>query len=119
MASWCWSGDDLAARRLAAVQIVKTDAATARETAAGFEIDEPTLWRWRKAGLALVSCCATTLGADRPPSFLHRPLLMHIDAGYDQLAARLEDSRCLSRFTRRRNNTSFQSERMFRPCADG
>jgi len=47
MASWCWSGDDVAGRRLAAVQLVDTGAATAREVAAGFGVHEPTLWRWR------------------------------------------------------------------------
>lgn len=49
MASWCWSPGDVAGRRLAAVQLDETDAATAREIAAGFGVKEPTLWRWRDA----------------------------------------------------------------------
>ena len=56
MASWCWSAGDVAARRLAAVQLAATNAATAREVAAGFGIKEPTLWRWsdayRRAGVS-------------------------------------------------------------------
>ena len=47
MASWCWSPGDVAGRRLAAVQLDETNAATAREIAAGFGVKEPTLWRWR------------------------------------------------------------------------
>jgi len=49
MASWCWSPGDVAGRRLAAVQLDETNAATAREIAAGFGVKEPTLWRWRAA----------------------------------------------------------------------
>jgi transposase len=49
MASWCWSAGDVATRRLAAVQLAATKAATAREVAAGFGIKEPTLWRWSDA----------------------------------------------------------------------
>lgn len=37
----------VAGRRLAAVQLVATNSATAREVAAGFGMAEPTLWRWR------------------------------------------------------------------------
>ncbi|MHB1583843.1 MAG: helix-turn-helix domain-containing protein [Acidimicrobiales bacterium] len=37
----------MAGRRLAAVQLDETNAATAREIAAGFGVKEPTLWRWR------------------------------------------------------------------------
>ena len=49
MAAWCWSPGDVAGRRLAAVQLDETNAATAREIAAGFGVKEPTLWRWRAA----------------------------------------------------------------------
>jgi transposase len=49
MASWCWSAGDLAGRRLAAVGLAETDGATARAIAAGFGVEEPTLWRWRDA----------------------------------------------------------------------
>jgi hypothetical protein len=38
---------DIAGRRLAAVQVVVTNSATAREVATGFGVAEPTLWRWR------------------------------------------------------------------------
>ena len=47
MAAWTWSANDVAGRRLAAVQLVATNSATAREVAAGFSVAEPTLWRWR------------------------------------------------------------------------
>ncbi len=47
MAAWTWSASDVAGRRLAAVQLVATNSATAREVAAGFSVAEPTLWRWR------------------------------------------------------------------------
>ena len=47
MAAWTWSAGDVAGRRLAAVQLVATNSATAREVAAGFGVAEPTLWRWR------------------------------------------------------------------------
>ena len=47
MASWCWSSDDVAARRLAAVQMAESGAASVKAVAVGFGIEEPTLWRWR------------------------------------------------------------------------
>lgn len=39
---------DETARRLAAVQLVKIKAATSVDVAAGFGVDEATLWRWRR-----------------------------------------------------------------------
>ncbi|MDA8040478.1 MAG: hypothetical protein M0Z69_15275 [Actinomycetota bacterium] len=48
-ASFTWSSSDTAGRRLAAVQLGETSAATQRETAAAFSVDETTLWRWRDA----------------------------------------------------------------------
>lgn len=47
-ASFTWSGSDLASRRLAAVQLVETGAATVRSVAASFSVSETTLWRWRQ-----------------------------------------------------------------------
>ena len=46
-ATWAWDGSDVAARRLAAVQLVNTKAATQRQVAAAFRANETTLWRWR------------------------------------------------------------------------
>lgn len=47
MAAWCWGAGDQAARRLAAVQVVETSSASQRQVAAGFGVDETTLWRWK------------------------------------------------------------------------
>lgn len=46
-AAWCWQARDAAGRRLAAVQMVATDAASQRQVAAAFGVNETTLWRWR------------------------------------------------------------------------
>lgn len=48
-AAWCWAARDVAGRRLAAVGLVATDAASQRQVAAAFGIDETTLWRWLRA----------------------------------------------------------------------
>lgn len=49
MATWCFEADDIVGRRLAAVQLVETRAATPSQVAAAFGIDFETLRRWRKA----------------------------------------------------------------------
>ncbi|MGH2927988.1 MAG: helix-turn-helix domain-containing protein, partial [Solirubrobacteraceae bacterium] len=46
-AAFSFDGDDAAARRLAAVQLVNCDAASQREVAAAFGVNETTVWRWR------------------------------------------------------------------------
>src|SRR5665213_560405 len=46
-AAFSFDGDDPAARRLAAVQLVNCDAASQREVAAAFGVNETTIWRWR------------------------------------------------------------------------
>jgi len=48
-AAWCWQPGDVAARRLAAVQLVATGAAGQREVAEAFGVNENTVWRWRQA----------------------------------------------------------------------
>ncbi|MFN2506670.1 MAG: putative transposase [Acidimicrobiales bacterium] len=48
MATWCWQPVDVAARRLAAVQLVETGAARPVEVCAAFGTDDVTLWRWRR-----------------------------------------------------------------------
>jgi transposase len=48
MAAWCWAAGDVAARRLAAVQLVETASATRRAVAAAFGVDEATMWRWQR-----------------------------------------------------------------------
>ena len=48
MAAWCWAAGDVAARRLAAVQLVETGAAPPGEVAAALGTDDVTLWRWRR-----------------------------------------------------------------------
>ena len=47
-ATWSWSCDESATRKLAAVQLVSTKAAFQRQVAAGFGVDEDTLILWRK-----------------------------------------------------------------------
>ncbi len=49
LACFAWDGGDEAARRLAAVQLVRLGAATQRQVAAGFGTDPVTVWRWDKA----------------------------------------------------------------------
>ena len=47
MAAWSWGAGDLVARRLAAVQLVESKAATQRQVAAAFGVNEDTLLIWR------------------------------------------------------------------------
>ena len=47
MAAWCWSSSDVTARRLAAVQLVGSKAASRRAVAEAFGVAEPTMWRWQ------------------------------------------------------------------------
>jgi transposase-like protein len=49
LATFAWDGGDEAARRLAAVQLVRLGAATQKQVAAGFGTDPVTVWRWDKA----------------------------------------------------------------------
>jgi len=49
LACFAWDAGDEAARRLAAVQLVRLGAATQRQVAAGFGTDPVTVWRWDKA----------------------------------------------------------------------
>ena len=52
MASWFWYRNDVVGRRLAAVQLDILGSATSREIAFGFDVSEPTLWRWRDSYLS-------------------------------------------------------------------
>ena len=47
MAAWCWRASDDTARRLGAVQLTESGAASQRQVAAAFGVNETTLWRWR------------------------------------------------------------------------
>ena len=47
MAAWSWQADDEVARRLAAVQLVETNAASQRQVAGAFLVNENTVARWR------------------------------------------------------------------------
>lgn len=49
MLTWCWEPADVIGRRLAAVQLVATGAASRGEVAAGFGIDADTARRWSRA----------------------------------------------------------------------
>ena len=49
MAAWCWEPGDVAARRLAAVQLVETGAAGAIEVAAGFGVAYETFRKWHNS----------------------------------------------------------------------
>ena len=67
-ATWTWDGSDPGARRLAAVQLVNSGAASQRQVAAAFGANETTVWRWRseyKAG-GLVVLLAQRKGPKRP-----------------------------------------------------
>ena len=48
MATWSWSAEDTTTRRLAAVQLVESSSASQRCVAEAFDVDETTLWRWRR-----------------------------------------------------------------------
>src|SRR5438128_3408792 len=48
MASWCWEPGDIVGRRLAAVQLVETEAAAPTEVARAFDVDFETVRRWRR-----------------------------------------------------------------------
>jgi transposase-like protein len=49
LATFAWDGGDEAARRLAAVQLVRLRAASQRQVAAAFGTDPVTVWRWDRA----------------------------------------------------------------------
>jgi len=49
LATFAWDAGDEAARRLAAVQLVRLRAAAQRQVAAAFETDPVTVWRWDRA----------------------------------------------------------------------
>ncbi len=49
MAAWCWEPGDAAARRLAAVQLVETGAATPSEVATGFGVTYESFRRWHNS----------------------------------------------------------------------
>ena len=49
LATFAWDAGDEAARRLAAVQLVRLRAAAERQVAAAFETDPVTVWRWDRA----------------------------------------------------------------------
>ncbi|MGH8897389.1 MAG: putative transposase [Egibacteraceae bacterium] len=48
-AAWCWADGDVAGRRLAAVQMVATKAASQRQVADAFGVSDGTLRRWQRA----------------------------------------------------------------------
>ncbi len=49
MATYTYAAGDVAGRRLAAVQLVTTKAASAAEVASAFGVDPGTVWRWKTA----------------------------------------------------------------------
>jgi transposase len=63
MAAWSWKSGDEVARRLAAVQLVETRAATQRQVAEAFGVNENTVLRWRGE---YASGGAIGLVSDRP-----------------------------------------------------
>jgi transposase len=66
--TWSWGSDDPAARRLAAVQLVNARAATQREVAVAFGVNETTVWRWRQdyTSGGMEGLLATKKGPKRP-----------------------------------------------------
>jgi len=48
MVSACWEEGDETGRRLAAANLVRTEAASQRQVADGFGVNETTVWRWRR-----------------------------------------------------------------------
>ncbi len=67
-ACFTWDATDPGARRLAAVQLVATRAASQRQVARAFSVNETTLWRWRSdyAEGGLSSLLPEPLGPKRP-----------------------------------------------------
>ena len=49
LATFAWDGGDEAARRLAAVQLVRLGAASQKQVAAAFGTDPVTVWRWDRS----------------------------------------------------------------------
>src|SRR5512142_1945710 len=49
LATFAWDGGDEAARRLAAVQLVRLRAASQGQVAEAFGVDPGTIWRWDQA----------------------------------------------------------------------
>jgi transposase len=43
MAPWCWQGGDVVARRLAAVQLAESEAASKRQVTEAFGVNENTV----------------------------------------------------------------------------
>jgi hypothetical protein len=49
MAAWCWEPTDVVGRRLAAVSLLATKAASSVDIACAFDVDTDTLRRWSRA----------------------------------------------------------------------
>ena len=49
LATFAWDAGDEAARRLAAVQLVRLRAAAQGQAATAFGVDPGTIWRWDRA----------------------------------------------------------------------
>ena len=67
-AAWCWAASDDQARKLSAVQLIETKAASQREVAAAFSVNETTLWRWREdyATRGVTGLAPQKMGPKRP-----------------------------------------------------
>ena len=48
MVAFAWDGGDVTGRRLAAANLVKVGAASQRQVADAFGVNETTVWRWRR-----------------------------------------------------------------------
>jgi transposase len=63
LATYTYAADDTAGRRLAAVQLVTTKAASVAEVASAFGVNPGTVWRWK---IAFTEAGVLGLAAERP-----------------------------------------------------
>ena len=68
LATFSYASADQAGRKLAAVQLVTTKIASVAEVASAFGVNEPTLWRWKRAfgSGGVVGLVAERAGPRRP-----------------------------------------------------
>jgi transposase len=91
LATFAWDAGDEAARRLAAVQLVRLRAASQGQVAEAFGVDPGTIWRWDQALAA--GGVAGLVPARRGPKGASKltPQLVERIAGLDAAGARLRE----------------------------
>ena len=91
LATFAWDAGDEAARRLAAVQLVRLRAAGQAQVAAAFGVDPATIWRWDQAlsGGGLAGLVPARTGPKRPSKLT--PELVARIAGLDAAGCSLRE----------------------------